>query len=129
MDAQARRETPDGPLLNGATVAAAVAAALIFTLDLVLPLGAGIATLYVLPLLLGTLAGPPRFQPVAASVLSLLTVAGGVLAPPEALGAPYAWTNRALALLVIWTTAIVLGRFRRTWLDLRARTLDLQART
>jgi two-component system CheB/CheR fusion protein len=30
-----------------------------------------------------------------------------------------------MAIVVIWTTAIVLGRFRRTWLDLQARTKEL----
>jgi PAS domain S-box-containing protein len=34
-----------------------------------------------------------------------------------------------MSLVVIWTTAIVLGRFRRTWLELQARTIEVQTRT
>jgi two-component system CheB/CheR fusion protein len=115
-------------LLNRATVAAAILAGLIFAIDVSVPPGAGIGTLYVVPLLVATLSGPPRFQWTAAVVASALTVAGGMLSP---VGAPdsFAAANRVLSLVVIWTTAVVLGRFRRTWLDLQNRTLDLQTRT
>ena len=37
--------------------------------------------LYVLPLLIGTLEGPPRFQFVAATVVTVLAVAGQIIAP------------------------------------------------
>ena len=84
--------------------------------------------LYVLPLLIGTLEGPPRFQFVAAAVASGLVGVGGLLAPPGA--APwFTYTTRGIALLVIWTTAIVLDRFRSTWLALQARTTDLDMRS
>jgi two-component system CheB/CheR fusion protein len=33
--------------------------------------------------------------------------------------------NRGVAIILIWTTAAVIARFRHTWLDLRARTMDL----
>jgi len=115
------RETP---LLNGATILAAVLAGAIFVADLVTPRGHGIAALYALPLLVGTFSGPPRFQLVAAAVVSVLTVIGAANAP-AGLPVNYVLTNRSIALVLIWATAIVLARFRATWLDLQARTKDL----
>ena len=111
-------------LFNGATISAAVLATLIFVADVATPLGHGIAALYALPLLVGTFNEPPRFQLAAAAVASVLTLVGAVLAP-AGLDAGYIVTNRAIALILIWTTASVLARFRATWIDLRTRTKDL----
>jgi PAS domain S-box-containing protein len=119
---------PGTRLLNRATVSAAVLATAIFAIDVVTPRGPGVGALYALPLLVGTLGGPPRFQLVAAFVASALALLGGLLAP-EGVAISLVIANRTIALIVIWTTAIVLGRFRRTWLELQARTLDVQART
>lgn len=120
--------TPTAPgnnsLLNGATISAAVLAGIIFVIDLWTPLGHGIAALYALPLLVGTFNEPPRFQLVAAAVVSVLTVAGA-LTPRPSLPLDVVATNRGIALILIWATALVLARFRSTWLDLRARTKDL----
>ena len=119
---------PEPRLLNRATISAAVLALLIFGIDSLTPRGSGVGLLYVLPLLVGTLDGPPRFQYVAASVVSLLAVVGLMVAPPGAPGIlPYA--IRMIALFVIWTTAIVLERFRRTWVELQMLTRNLQTRT
>jgi PAS domain S-box-containing protein len=109
-------------LLNTATISAAVLAAAILGLDLLVPI-AGVGALYVVPLLVGVLNGPPRFQLVAAALVSLMTILGALLS-----GRPITSlvvTNRAIALMVIWTAAIVLSRFRGTWLALQARTKDL----
>jgi PAS domain S-box-containing protein len=119
---------PETRLLNRATIAAALLAAVVFAIDVLAPHGSGVVMLYVLPLLIGTLNGPPRFQFVAAAISSGLMMIGLPLSPTE-IGTPFALTNRLIALLVIWTTAIVLGRFRRTWLALQTLTIDLQART
>ncbi len=116
--------SPPRPLLNAATISAAILTAVIFLIDLATPLGYGIASLYAVPLLVGTFAGPPRFQLVAALVVSALTVAGG-LTGKSGVPAQYVLASRAIALGLVWTTAVVLSRFRRTWLDLRARTKDL----
>jgi PAS domain S-box-containing protein len=115
---------PGNRPLNRATAAAAVIAAVIFLLDVRTPHGYGVGTLYVVPLLVATLNGPPRFQLAAASIASVLTVAGAWAAPPG-VEIGYVVANRGMALLVIWTTAVVLGRFRETWLGLQARTKDL----
>ena len=119
---------PEIRLLNRATISAAVLAGAIFVIDVMTPRGAGIGMLYVLPLLVGTLDGPPRFQLVAAAVASLLAV-GGYLIAPAAAADSFARSTRAIALLMIWTTAAVLHQFRRTWLELQTRSVDLQART
>jgi PAS domain S-box-containing protein len=119
---------PETRLLNRATISAAVLAGAIFVLDLATPRAVGVGMLYVLPLLVGTLEGPPRFQFVAATVLSVLAVIGHLLAPAAG-SEELARSPRAIAILVIWTTAAVLRRFRRTSLELQARTVDLQSRT
>jgi PAS domain S-box-containing protein len=119
--------TPTAPrtaLLNGATISAAVLAGVIFVIDLSTARGHGIAALYALPLLVGTFNEPPRFQLVAAAVVSVLTLVGASLAP-AGLDPGYVATNRTIALVLIWATALVLARFRATWIDLRARTKDL----
>jgi PAS domain S-box-containing protein len=119
---------PETRLLNRATTSAAVLASLIFVIDAVTPRGSGVGLLYVLPLLVGTFGGPPQFQYLAAFVVSLLAIVGLMVAPSGAPGIlPY--TIRMIALLVIWTTAIVLARFRRTWVELQMLTQDLQTRT
>jgi PAS domain S-box-containing protein len=112
-------------LLNGSTISAAVLAGIIFVLDLLTPLGHGIGALYALPLLVGTFSEPPRFQLVAAAIVSALTLIGAAMAPAGLMPAAYVFANRGIALILIWTTAIVLARFRATWIDLRTRTKDL----
>lgn len=112
------------PLLNAATISAALLAAVIFGIDISTPMGHGIASLYAVPLLVGTFAGPPRFQLVAATIVSLLTLAGALIGEPGA-EAENVVVNRGIAIVLIWTTAAVIARFRHTWLDLRARTKDL----
>ena len=119
---------PETRLLNRATISAALLAAVIFAIDVATAHPSGVAMLYVLPLLIGTLEGPPRFQFLAATVVSGLAVAGQIVAP-ETNANLFADSSRLIAILVIWTTAIVLRQFRRTWLDLQARSIDLQTRT
>jgi PAS domain S-box-containing protein len=116
---------PASRLLNPATVSAAILAGVIFLTDLLTPLGQGIAALYAVPLLVGTFNEPPRFQLMAAAIVSILTVIAALFAPP-ALATSYVIINRGVALLLIWTTALVLARFRHTWEDLAARTKDLR---
>lgn len=111
-------------MLNRATISAAVLAFTIFVIDTRVPLGVDVGVLYVIPLLVGTLSGPPRFLLVAAAVASALTLAG-IWTSPAGLSRSIAFANRAIALAVIWTTALVVSRFRRTWSALRDRTKDL----
>lgn len=115
---------PPTQLLNQATISAAILAALVFLIDTQSPVGYGLGVLYVVPLLVGTLSGPPRFQFVAASVATLLTLVGAALSPADA-EMSFLLVNRGLAIVVIWSTSLVLGRFRRTWLNLQESTKDL----
>jgi len=119
--------TPTAPPrspFNTATISAAVLAGIIFATDLWAPVGHGIAALYALPLLVGTFNEPPRFQLAAAAVVSGLTIVGARVAPPG-LAFSSIVVNRSIALILIWATAMVLARFRSTWMDLRARTKAL----
>lgn len=59
-------------------------AAAIFVVDLSTPLGVELRVLYVIPLLVGALIGPPRFLLVAAGVSSALTVIGTWASPAGA---------------------------------------------
>ena len=111
-------------LFNRATISAAVLAVVIFVVDTQVPLGVDIGVLYVVPLLLATLSGPPRFLFAAAAVASGLTFAG-VLISRSGLSSSIAVTNRLIALGVIWGTAFVLSRFRDTWMALRSSDKDL----
>ena len=112
------------PLLNGSTISAALLAGAFFLVDLVTPLGQSLAALYALPLLVGTVNEPPRYQMVAAAALSTLAIVGAWLSP----GAPVTAQvigHRISAVVLIWAIALVLSRFRQTWMHLRSRTKDL----
>jgi hypothetical protein len=98
------RSVPEIRLFNRATIAAAVLAAGIFVFDMVVPRGTNVGVLYVLPLLVATLSGPPRFQFVAAAVATGLAVLALILSPAS-VTAPFAIVNRAIAVAVIWATA------------------------
>jgi PAS domain S-box-containing protein len=111
-------------LFNRATISAAILAGVIFLADLLTSELTGVEMLYVAPLLVATLSGPPRFQLVAAGVASALTILGAVL-QPNGLPAGFVVANRTIALAIIWTTATVLARFRHTWLALQLRTKEL----
>lgn len=65
------------PLLG----AAAGLAAAIFAVDLTTTAGFGISALYVIPLLLSTLSGPPGLAFLSGGVASMLVVGGLIEAP------------------------------------------------
>ncbi|MCC7411033.1 MAG: PAS domain S-box protein [Gammaproteobacteria bacterium] len=90
-------------LLAGTCLAGA---ALIFAFDLVTPLGVADGMLYAGVVLLGLWHSDRRAVLVIAVIGSVLTGAGFVLSPPG--GVPWmAAVNRLLALLAIWTTAVL----------------------
>src|SRR6185503_14920384 len=103
---------------------AALLAVVIFAVDVSTPLGVDAGVLYVIPLLVGAFSGPPRFVMVAAAATSALTIAG-VWVLHEGEPARLALANRGIALVVIWTAAVVLARFRGTSLALGRRSKDL----
>ena len=104
-------------------VAAALAAA-IFALDLTTEAGFGIGALYVIPLLLSSLTGPPGVAVASGGIATMLVVAG-LLEAPWALTPWFVFANRAVAMAVIWTTVSAIVRLREASLHLEERTRDL----
>ena len=105
-------------------VAAAVLTAVVFSADLTSAAGYGVAALYVIPLLLGTLTGPPRIAYSGGAIASALIVLR-LLREPLSMTP---WTvvgNDAIALAVIWATVLGIVRSREASLHLEARTRDL----
>ncbi len=107
-------------LISGAAALAAV----IFTADLMTTAGFDISALYVVPLLIGTVAGPSRLAYTGASFASALAV-GGAFKAPLAMTPWFTLASRAIALTVIWTTVSAMVRSREASLHLEERTRDL----
>jgi PAS domain S-box-containing protein len=99
-------------------------AGLIFAVDLTTTARFGISTLYVIPLLLSTLTGPPRIAYIGGSIASALVLLG-LFKVPLATTPWFVVANRAIALTVIWTTVSAIVRSREASLDLEERTRDL----
>ena len=104
-----RRRAGDGPLVLGA----AVLTAFIFSLDVVLPLGATPGMLYVFVILLGFWISAPIFPAAAAAVATVLlmvdTVIGWTDTPPPTV----IFFNRPLMTLIFWVTAALVIRYVR----------------
>lgn len=116
---------PSSRAVNRPLVAIAAALSLvIFVADLITPSGFGISTLYVIPLLLSTLTGPPRLARIGGLMASAL-VGLGLLKAPWGTSPWFVLANHAIALVVIWTTVSVIERSREASLDLEERTRDL----
>jgi PAS domain S-box-containing protein len=103
---------------------AAGLAVLIFGVDATTSGAFGIGALYVVPLLLSTLTGPPRIAYIGGSIASaLITVEAFKV---SLVGASWLiLANRAIALAVIWTTVFAIVRSRQASLRLEERTRDL----
>jgi PAS domain S-box-containing protein len=99
-------------------------AAVIFAVDLMTPAGFGISALYVIPLLLSSLTGPPWVAYTGGWIASALVLLGLMkllwVATPW-----FVFTNAAVALAVTWTTVSAIARSREAALHLEARTRDL----
>jgi PAS domain S-box-containing protein len=108
------------PLL---AVSAGMAAA-IFVVDLTTPPAFGISELFVIPLLLSTLTGPPRVAHIGGWTASTLLVLGH-LRVPWAVTPWFVIANHVFALAVIWTTVFAIVRSRQASLRLEERTRDL----
>ena len=104
--------------------AAGALAAGIFVADLTTTAGFGIGALYVVPLLLGTLTGPPRIVYGGGAITTALLLLG-LLEMPLAMVPWFVLANRAIALTVIWTTVFAIVRSREASIHLEERTRDL----
>ena len=98
--------------------------AVIFIVDVTTPPAFGISALYVIPLLLSTLTGPPRVAYIGGWVASALVLAGHLNVPWPAMPW-FVVANHAIALAVIWTTVSAVVRSREASLRLEERTRDL----
>jgi PAS domain S-box-containing protein len=124
IDAPQTRVRPSWIVNRRLVATACGVAALIFVVDLRTPPGFGVAALYVIPLLLSTLTGPPRMAYVGGSVASVLVLLG-LLKLSWADATWFVLANHGLALAVIWTTVSTIVRSRQASLRLEERTRDL----
>ena len=92
----------DFRLLAGGT---ALLACIIFTVDLLLPLGVAVGVLYTTLVLLAMWSPHRRFIFLVAAVVSVLTVLDFFLSPGDAHW--MALSNRVLSLFTIWVTAVL----------------------
>lgn len=99
----------DRPLILGA----AVLTALIFSLDVVLPLGATPGMLYVFVILLGFWIRAPIFPAAAAAVSTVLLMADTVIGWTELPPPTVIFFNRPLMTLIYWVTAALVIRYVR----------------
>jgi PAS domain S-box-containing protein len=112
-------------IVRGELVAGAAGlAAITFAVDLTTTVGSGISALYVVPLLLATLTGPPRVAYIGGSIASALVVLG-LFKIPLGMTPWFVLANRAIALAVIWTTVFAIVRSRVASIRLEERTRDL----
>jgi len=91
---------------------AAVLSAVIFAFDLAVPLGVASGVAYVAVVLLGIWMPRPQHVLALAAITTLLTITGYYLSPPG----NFIWmvlANRALALLVIWISAVLIVQRKR----------------
>ena len=98
----------DGELL----VAAVVIAAIIFLIDLELPIGIAVSALYGVVVLFGLFVRIRGFAFWAALITTLLTTVGAALSPAGGT-LLYAMVNRALTLIGIWVTAWLVSVYAR----------------
>ena len=85
----------------------------LFVLDLLTPMGVAIPMLYAGLVLLGLWSSHPSFAFVAASIATILCILGAIITPPGGV----VWmglANRLMALTIIWTTAVIVVRYKRT---------------
>ncbi|WP_447980277.1 hypothetical protein [Candidatus Nitrospira bockiana] len=93
--------------MNLSLVVAASAA--VFVVDLVTPLGWGIASLYIFPILL-TVKTPSRRASLGVTGLCTAFTLGGWYRPPAAVVPEVVAFNRFIGLTTLWTAAYVVCR-------------------
>jgi PAS domain S-box-containing protein len=100
-----------------ALVAANVLMLVILVVDLIVPVGAGVGELYAVPLLIVSYAGPLRLAVYGGWVATALIVVRALLAPVADLTVEAVF-SRIAALAVVWATAWIVVRLRRTSAEL-----------
>lgn len=115
------RPKVDFRLLAGGT---AVLACIIFTIDLLLPLGVAVGVLYTILVLLSMWSPHRWFIFCVAAIVSVLTVLAFFLDPGEANW--MALSNRVLSLFTIWIAAVLSFLLKRDQQERERLILDLQ---
>jgi PAS domain S-box-containing protein len=105
-------------------VAAAGLAAAIFVADLTVAADLDIGALYVIPLLLGGLSGPPPVAYIGGGIASALVLLG-LLKVAWAAMPWFIFADRVIALVVVWTAVSAIARSSEASMHLEERTRDL----
>ena len=113
------------PAMRTQVIAAAILTGLVFALDVSIPLGNGLGSLYVIPLLVLSFAGPFRWALYGAWLSSLL-IAIRILEFPLSAVPALVYVNRMVALIVLWATAAIIVRLQQMTQDLTAKAHDLE---
>jgi len=106
---------PSDVVSTGDRTALALAAVImtaVFAVDVAVPLGNGLGSLYAIPLLIVSFAGPFQWALYGAWLASLLIIVR-VLAVPVSAAATLVILNRIVALVVVWATALMIVRLQQ----------------
>ena len=87
-------------------VAAIIFTALVFILELWMPLGTVVWLLFILPLLLTSQTNRPRYTYFFTAICTVLIVLGFFYSPPGATA--NAIFNRSLGIFVLWSMAVII---------------------
>jgi hypothetical protein len=101
--------TNEEPVAITPLILIAGSAAIIFSVDMLLPRGVAVPILYVVPILLAVHCRQQWFRLSVAVGCTVLTLFGYIFTPP-AVPEWIAASNRALAVAAIWTTAVLAWR-------------------
>jgi PAS domain S-box-containing protein len=96
----------------------------VFALDIVVPLGNGLGSLYAVPLLIVSFAGPFQWAMYGAWLASLLIVVR-ILGVPLSAVPGLVLANRVVGLVVVWATAVMIVRLQQAVRDSKERARDL----
>ncbi|MEH6477671.1 MAG: PAS domain S-box protein, partial [Sneathiella sp.] len=115
------------PINIALVMLSAAVSAVIFLSDMLLPLGVAAGIPYVLTVLLGAWLPWRHSIVVLATICTILTILGYFFSPTG--GIPWVvLANRALALLAIWTTAILLFQREKVAKELKQSHIGLENR-
>jgi two-component system CheB/CheR fusion protein len=103
---------------------AALVTVAILAIDLSVTAWIGLTSLYIVPLLMALLVLPPAAG-LSCTMAATLLVVAGLLKAPWAVIPLTAWVNRAIAIIEIWTVAVIARRARTATVRLEQRTRDL----
>ena len=96
-----------GILYGVSLVMSLAVAAIIFLVDVRVPRGLAVATLYVLPLLISLLADDQKLTLILAALFTILIALGHAFSPVAGVPHWIAVWDAVIAVLVVWITAVL----------------------